>query len=165
MAGPDATILRPSVLFGAGDSFTNSLAQIASLTPAFPLFSDGRTRLQPVHVEDVAAAVARASARTDARGRTYELGGKQSYSYRALIELLMRQIGVRRPLLPLPFVLWQALAGLLGPLPNPPITRDQIALMRHDNVADPALPGFAELGLRPAALEEILPTYLGPDKV
>ncbi len=163
-AFPEATILRPSVLFGPEDAFFNSLARIARLLPAFPLFGDGHTLLQPVYVEDVAAAVARSLSLPEARGRVYELGGKQSYSYRALIELLLRQIGIRRPLLPLPFAVWQAQASLLGLLPRPPITRDQIALMRKDNVADPELPGFAELGLEPAAVEEILPGYLGPGK-
>jgi uncharacterized protein YbjT (DUF2867 family) len=156
-----ATILRPSVLFGPGDSFFASLAPIARLLPVFPLFGDGRTRLQPVYVADVAAAVLRALSRPEARGRIYELGGRHSYSYRELIALVMRQIGIRRPLVPLPFAVWEAQALLLSPLPSPPLTRDQIALMRKDNVADPALPGFAELGLAPAAVEEILPGYLG----
>jgi NADH dehydrogenase len=163
-AFPEATILRPSVLFGPEDSFSNSLARIARLLPAFPLFGDGRTLLQPVYVEDVAAAAARALSLAEARGRTYELGGRESYSYRALIELLMRQIGISRPLLPLPFAVWQAQASLLSLLPRAPITRDQIALMRKDNVADPELPGFAELGIEPASVEEILPTYLGATK-
>ncbi len=163
-AFPKATILRPSVLFGPGDSFFNSLARIARLLPAFPLFGDGRTQLQPVYVEDVAAAVARSLSLAEAGGRIYELGGKHSYSYRALIELLLRHIGIRRPLLPLPFAVWEAQASLLDLLPRPPITHDQIALMRKDNVADPDLPGFAELGLQPAAVEEILPGYIGPRK-
>ncbi len=160
-AFPQATILRPSVLFGPGDSFFASLAPIARLLPVFPLFGKGRTRLQPVYVADVAAAVHRALSRPDARGRIYELGGPHSYSYRELIALLMRQIGIRRPLVPLPFAVWEAQALLLSLLPSPPLTRDQIALMRKDNVADPALPGFAELGLAPAAVEEVLPGYLG----
>ncbi len=163
-AFPEATILRPSLLFGPEDSFFNSLARIARLLPVFPLFGDGRTRLQPVYVEDVAAAVARSLSLPEAHGRVYELGGKQSYSYRALIELLLRQTGIRRPLLPLPFAVWEAQARLLSLFPRAPITRDQIALMRKDNVVDPELPGFAELGLEPAAVEEILPGYIGPDK-
>jgi len=163
-AFPEATILRPSVLFGPEDSFFNSLARIARLLPAFPLFGDGSTRLQPVYVEDVAAAVVRALSLPEARGRIYELGGSESYSYRALIELQLRQIGIRRPLLPLPFAVWEAQARLLSLFPRAPITRDQIALMRKDNVADPELPGFAELGLEPAAVEEILPGYLGATK-
>jgi uncharacterized protein YbjT (DUF2867 family) len=161
-AFPAATILRPSVLFGPGDDFFTSLAGILRRAPVFPLFGDGATRLQPVYVADAADAVHRALSRPDARGRIYELGGRQSYSYRRLIELVMAQIGVRRPLLPLPFALWELQARLLAPLPNPPVTRDMIALMRRDNVPDPARPGFAALGLEPAAVEDILPGYLGP---
>lgn len=161
-AFPAATILRPSVLFGPGDAFFTSLARIARLLPAFPLFGDGGTRLQPVYVADLAAAAARALALSEARGRIYELGGRETHSYRALIDLLLRQIGIRRPLLPLPFALWQAQAALLGLLPNPPITDHQIALMRHDNLADPALPGFADLGIDPAGVTEVLPSYIGP---
>jgi len=163
-AFPGATILRPSVVFGPEDAFFNSLARILRLLPVFPLFGDGSARLQPVYVADVAAAVARALALPEARGRTYELGGKHSTSYRALIEGLMAQIGVRRPLLPLPFAVWQALASLTGALPRPPVTPDQIALVRRDNLPDPKLPGFAELGLDPAAVEDVLPSYLGPGK-
>ena len=159
---PEATILRPSVLFGPEDAFFNSLARIIRSLPVFPLFGDGSARLQPVYVADAAAAVARALALPEARGRIYELGGKHSASYRELIEGLMAQIGVRRPLLPLPFAVWQALASLTGALPRAPVTHDQIALVRRDNLPDPNLPGFAELGLSPAAVEEILPSYLGP---
>jgi uncharacterized protein YbjT (DUF2867 family) len=156
-----ATILRPSVLFGPGDSFVNSLARIARALPIVPLFGDGGTRLQPVYVADAAAAVERALERPAARGRTYELGGKHSYSYRALIELIMEEIGIRRPFLPVPFALWEVLARAFSPLPSPPVTRDMIALMRKDNLPDPALPGFADLGLAPAAVEDILPGILG----
>ena len=160
-AFPRATILRPSVLFGPEDAFFNSLARILRLSPVFPLFGDGGTRLQPVYVADVAAAVQRGLSRPEAAGRTYELGGRNSYSYRQLIELLMGEIGVKRPLLPLPFAVWELQARLLAALPNPPVTRDMIALMRQDNVPNPSLPGFADLGLQPAAVEEMLPRCLG----
>ena len=161
-AFPEATILRPSALFGPGDSLLDSLARIARVLPAFPLFGDGRTRLQPVYVADVAAAVERALESPAARGLIYELGGKQSYSYRALIELVMKETGARRPLLPVPFALWEVLARALGPLPSAPVTRDMIALVRKDNLPDPTLPGFADLGLAPTAVEEILPSIVGP---
>lgn len=161
-AFPGATILRPSVLFGPGDSFVNSLARIARALPVFPLFGDGSTRLQPVYVADAAAAVERALERLAARGRSYELGGRHSYSYRALVELIMSECGIRRPFLPVPFALWEIQARVLSPLPSPPVTRDMIALMRKDNLPNPALPGFADLGLAPAAVEDVLPGCLGP---
>lgn len=159
---PGATVLRPSVLFGPGDSFINSLTRIARTLPVFPLFGDGATLLQPVYVADAAAAVERALERPAARGKIYELGGKHSYSYRALIELVMKETGIRRPFLPVPFALWEIQARVLSPLPSPPVTRDMIALMRKDNVPDPALPGFADLGLAPAAVEDVLPGILDP---
>lgn len=156
-----ATILRPSVLFGPGDSFFNSLAGIARVMPVFPLFGHGDTRLQPVYVADVAKAAAKALSHSAAGGQIYELGGPRSYTYRALIELLLEQIGVKRILMPLPFVAWEAQASLFRLLPKPPVTRDQITLMKKDNVVGPGVPGFAELGIEPAAVETVLPTYLG----
>ncbi len=161
-AFPAATILRPSVLFGPGDSFLNSLARTARLLPAFPLFGDGAMRLQPVFVDDLAAAVSRALESPEARGRTYELGGGRAYSYRALIELLMRETGTRRPLLPLPFGLWETAARLTAWLPSPPVTLDQLALVKQDNLPDPGLPGFGALGIAPTDVEEMLPRCLGP---
>lgn len=163
-AFPEVTILRPSVLFGPGDSFFNSLARSARLLPVFPLFADGAMRLQPVFVDDLAAAVAKVLALPEARGRIYELGGGRAYSYRALIELLLRQTGLRRPLLPLPFAVWEAAARLSAWLPSPPVTLDQIALVKRDNLPDPDLPGFADLGIAPAAVEDVLPRCLGKSR-
>jgi NADH dehydrogenase len=157
-----ATILRPSVLFGPGDAFFNRLAQIARLTPVFPLFGGGDTRLQPVYAGDVAAAVAKALSLPAARGETYELGGPRSYTYRGLIRLVLQQTGLKRALLPVPFVFWEAQASLMQVLPKPPVTHDQIVLMKRDNVPALGAPGFAELGIEPASVETILPTYIGP---
>jgi NADH dehydrogenase len=157
-----ATILRPSVLFGPGDAFFNSLAQIARMAPVFPLFGHGDTRLQPVFVGNVAAAVAKALVLPDAQGQTYELGGPRSYTYRNLIKLLLEQIGLKRTLLPVPFVFWEAQAAMMQVLPKPPVTHDQIVLMKRDNVPTLGVPGFADLGIEPASVETILPTYVGP---
>ena len=118
-----------------------------------PLFGDGSTRLQPVHVEDVAAAVAILLTASDPPAPTYELGGPEVFSYRALLELVMHHVGRRRPLLPVPFPLWDALAAACRLLPSPPLTEGQVALMRQDNVADPGLPGFGALGIDPAPIE------------
>ncbi len=156
-----ATILRPSVLFGPGDAFFNSLARIARVTPALPLFGNGGTRLQPVYVDDVAKAVAKVLAEPLSRGRVYELGGPKTYSYRALLRLMLRQLGRRRLLLPLPFFVWELLADVMSLLPNPPVTRDQITLMKRDNVVGPGALSFTDLGIELAAVEAVLPAYLG----
>lgn len=155
-----ATILRPSVLFGPGDGFFNTLADIARRAPLLPLFGNGGTRLQPVYVDDVAEAATRALASPDARGRIYELGGPGVFIYRELVELLLRQMALERHLLPLPFPVWDLVAALSAILPHPPVTRDQLALIRRDNIVSPEAWTFDDLGIRPAAVEAVLPTYL-----
>jgi NADH dehydrogenase len=152
-----ATILRPSVLFGPGDAFIGALDALARATPVLPLFGAGDTRLQPVFAGDVAAAAARALARPVSAGRLYELGGPRVYTYRELLELLLSRTGRRRLLLPVPFVLWRALAAVAGLLPRPPVSEAQVTLMSHDNVAAPEARGFADLAITPRALESVLP--------
>jgi NADH dehydrogenase len=159
-AFPAATILRPSVMFGPGD-FLDRLAGLARVMPAIPLFGAGAVRLQPVYVNDVAAAVARALATPQAAGQLYELGGPRAYPYRALVQLVLDQTGRRRVLLPLPYLAWSALAAVLAPLPRRPISRDQIKLMQKDNVVSPGALTFADLGITPTDLETIAPSYLG----
>ena len=150
---PGATILRPSVMFGPDDAFLTTLIALVERLPVVPLFGDGSTRLQPVHVEDVAAAVAIALTASDPPGHAYELGGPEVLSYRALLERVMRHLDRRRPLLPVPFPLWDGLAATCQLLPSPPLTEGQVALMRRDNAADPGLPGFGALGIDPAPIE------------
>ncbi len=156
-----ATIFRPSVLFGSGDAFIGALDALARLTPVLPLFGAGDTRLQPVFVGDVAAAAARALTASAAAGRLYELGGPRVYTYRELLELLLAQSGRRRLLLPVPFVLWRALAVAAKLLPRPPVSEAQVTLMSRDNVVAPEAHGFADLAITPIALESILPGGLG----
>jgi NADH dehydrogenase len=150
---PGATILRPSVMFGPDDAFLTTLVGLVQRLPIVPLFGDGSTRLQPVHVEDVATAVAILLTASDSPAPTHELGGPEVLSYRALLELVMRHVGRRRPLLPVPFPLWDALAAACRLLPSPPLTEGQVALMRQDNVANPGLPDFSALGIGPAPIE------------
>ncbi|MFE0757930.1 complex I NDUFA9 subunit family protein [Inquilinus sp. NPDC058860] len=154
-AFPGAILIRPSAIVGPDDGLLVPVARMLRRVPAFPLFGRGRTRLQPVHVEDVAAAIVRAMAGQG--GVTYELGGGGVYSYRELIELVARHVGRRPLLLPVPFAAWQALALIAEQLPRPPIARNQVEVMRFDNVADPALPGFPALGMAPLSAEQVLP--------
>ena len=100
---PGATILRPSVMFGPDDAFLTTLVALVHRLPIVPIFGDGRTRLQPAHVEDVAAAAATMLAASDPPAPTYELGGSEVFSYRALLELVVYHVGRRRALLPIPF--------------------------------------------------------------
>ena len=159
-AFPAATILRPSIVFGPEDSFFNRFAAMTRLSPALPLIGGGRTRFQPVYVVDVADAVLAALERPDAAGQTYELGGPGTYSFRDLMQLLLQEIGRRRLLIPIPFALASLQGALLQCLPSPPLTLDQVRLLKRDNVVSPGAKGLADLGIAPMAVEVILPTYL-----
>ena len=154
---PAATIFRPSVMFGPEDAFLNRLAALARVLPVLPLFGRGDVRLQPVYVDDVAAAVATALTTPAAAGKLYELAGPRIYSYRALVRLVLEQTGRRRLLLPVPYRAWDLLAAL----PGSPVSRDQVKLMRQDNLAAPGALTFADLGIQATALEAVLPNYLG----
>jgi len=154
---PGAVVVRSSVIFGPGDAFVSTLAGLTKL-PAIPLFGDGGTRLQPVHVDDIAAAVATIVV-DGASTNPLELGGAETLSYRELVQAVLAQTGRRRPLVPVPFAVWRGLATGASILPSPPITRDQIALMAADNVAE--TDGFAALGLTARGFTEALPEALG----
>ncbi len=162
---PSATILRPSIVFGPEDAFFNKFAAMAALSPALPLIGGGKTRFQPVYVDDVADAICEALARPEAAGRTYELGGPRAYTFRELMELMLRETGRKRLLAPVPFAL-APLMGLAGeavgllPFFDPPITRDQIKLLKSDNVVGEGAGTIGDLGVSPATVEAILPTYM-----
>lgn len=160
---PSAVVIRPSVVFGQEDDFFNRFGSMAAISPALPLIGGGATRFQPVYVADVAAAVAKAVIDPATQGQTYELGGPASYSFRELMELILRESARRRVLVPLPW----SVARLIGQVAQlgafvtaPPITADQVEQLRTDNVVTPGTPGLSELGVQPTALEPILPTYL-----
>jgi NADH dehydrogenase len=158
----EATILRPSVLFGPEDRFFNRFAAMAQFLPALPLIGGGMTKFQPAYVGDVADAVMAALDRPDAVGRTYELGGPGVYTFRELMERLLRVLGRKRLLISVPFGVAACQARLLELLPDPPLTRDQVELLKYDNVVAPNALGFADLGIAPTGIEAILPTYMDP---
>jgi uncharacterized protein YbjT (DUF2867 family) len=157
---PEAVILRPSVVFGPEDDFFNRFAEMARLSPFLPLIGGGKTKFQPVYVGDVADAVVKALDLPDAAGRTYELGGPRVYTFRELMELLLVEIHRKKRLVSMSYE-WAALqARLLELLPNPPLTRDQVELLKHDNVVSAGALTLRDLGIEPTAVEVILPTYI-----
>jgi uncharacterized protein YbjT (DUF2867 family) len=160
-AFPDATVVRPSAMFGPGDALFGTLADLARLLPVLPLISGGRTRLQPVYVEDVAEAVARILADPGTVGRTYELAGPGVYTLRELVRFTLRVVGKRRLLIPVPFAVAAIQARLFEFLPRPPLTTGQVDLLKADSVASGALAGLQELNISPNAIEEVVPTYIG----
>src|SRR5918992_94125 len=160
-AFPGATIVRPSAMFGPGDALFGTLAEIARLLPVVPLIGGGRTRLQPVYVEDVAEAIVRLLAERASAGQTYELAGPGVYTLRELVSFALRLIEKRRVLVPVPFAVAEMQARFFELLPRPPLTKSQVDLLRVDNLASGTLPGFGELDIRPKAVEEIVPAYIG----
>jgi uncharacterized protein YbjT (DUF2867 family) len=160
-----ATVVRPSVMFAPDDYFLTTLARLLRTLPVYPLFGMGRTRLQPIHVEDVAEAIARVlGCATGAVHACYEFGGPQCYTYAELLRSIADRIGTRAWLLPLPFALWQAVAVVAEFVPGVPLTRGQVALMRRDNVTSRDLPGLRDLHIAPTALEGAIPTIVDRSK-
>jgi uncharacterized protein YbjT (DUF2867 family) len=158
---PEATIVRPGAMFGPGDALFSTLADLARLLPALPLIGGGRTRLQPVFVEDVAEAVARILTDPATVGRIYELAGPGVYTLLELVSMTLRLTGKRRLLIPVPFAVAEIQARLFELLPNPPLTTGQVDLLKADNLASRTLPGLRELNIQPKTVEEVVPTYIG----
>ncbi len=159
-AFPAATIVRPSIVIGPEDEFFNRFAMMTQLSPALPLIGGGETRIQPAYVGDVAEALHRCVNDAATSGKTYELGGPRIYTFRELMELLLKVIDRHRGLIPLPYWMATLMAAPLEFLPVPPLTRDQVRMLRGDNVVRPGALTFADLGIQPQAIEAILPTYL-----
>lgn len=180
-AFPAATIVRPSVVFGPEDGFFNRFAALARYLPTLPvfgagprlerlpeggvrieLFGDGGVRFQPVYVGDVAEAIARILDDPATEGKTYELGGPHIYSFKDIMDLVLAQTGRRRWLVPVPLQLAEIEAILLQllPAPTPLLTRDQVLLMRRDNLVSPGALALADLGITPTSAEAILPSYM-----
>ena len=158
-AFPGATVVRPSVMFAPDDQFLTTLTHLLRTLPIFPLFGMGRTRLQPVHVDDVAEAIARILGSAAGVGHPcYELGGPRSYTYAELLRSMTDGIGTRARLLPVPFALWHATALVSETMLGATLTRSQVALMRRDNVASQELPSLRNLNIAPAALEDVVLT-------
>lgn len=161
---PDAVILRPSIVFGNGDGFLNRFAAMSTTAPALPLIGGGVTKFQPVWVGDVAEAIARSVSRADSAGRTFELGGPEVWSFKQILEYILRETGRRRLLAPLPFFAAEmvgSLAQITAVLGIPPVlTRDQVLMLKTDNVVAPGAEGLSALGIEATGLEAIAPSYL-----
>ncbi|QIG48638.1 complex I NDUFA9 subunit family protein [Nordella sp. HKS 07] len=159
-----AIVLRPSIVFGPEDQFFNRFAAMARFSPALPLIGGGETKFQPVFVGDIARAVTRLIDANVASGKTYELGGPEVQSFRSLIDFTLETIGRKRLLVPVPWSVARVQGMIMGLLPKPLLTSDQVELLKHDNVVSPeaieegrTLQG---LGITPRGIEAIVPSYL-----
>ncbi|MDO9336616.1 MAG: complex I NDUFA9 subunit family protein [Caulobacter sp.] len=160
---PNATIVRPSIVFGPEDDFFNRFGQMAALSPVLPLIGGGHTKFQPIYVGDLAAAIAQAAASDAFAGQTVELGGRAVYSFKELLAFICTETGRKRILAPLPFPL-AGLIGIAGDLAamviKPPITSDQVDLLRTDNVVPEGAVGLDAFGITPKSIEAVVPAYL-----
>jgi NADH dehydrogenase len=157
---PEATIIRPSLVYGPDDHFFNGFAALAPRLPVLPLIGGGRTRFQPVYVEDMVAGVVAILADPASRGKTYEFGGPRVYTFKELIEFVCVTINTRPLLVPLTFWAAEVLGGALQVFPNAPLTRDQVRLLKTDKVVSGSEPTLADVGVGAKALETIVPEYL-----
>jgi uncharacterized protein YbjT (DUF2867 family) len=160
----EAVIMRPSIVFGPEDDFFNRFAALARLAPALPLPGGGGTRMQPVFAGDVGEAIARAVDGDLKPGAIYELGGPAVRTFKELMEFVLATTQRRRLLVPLPFGLMRLQAMVLQFLPKPPITPDQVELLKADNVVSDAAKNEGRtlegLGIIPESIDAIVPTYL-----
>ncbi len=159
-AFPEATILRPSLVFGPEDAFFNRFGAMARFAPVMPVIS-GDTRMQPVYAGDVADAVrAVVSAGHPGGGGLYALGGPRVWTFRELLAWMMGEMRRNQPLFTVPPALARLQATVLERLPGRLLTRDQLAMLSQDNVVMPGQDGLDALGITPTAVELVVPGYL-----
>jgi NADH dehydrogenase len=157
---PDATILSPSLVFGPDDDFFNKFASLARFTPALPLIGGGHTRFQPVFVGDVARAITKCVDDASTRGKTYELGGPTVYTFKEMLQIILRETCRERLLVPMPFWLATLQSYFLQFLPGTLLTPDHVTFLKTDNVVSPEALNLADLGITPDSMEAVLPSYL-----
>ncbi|WOI53553.1 complex I NDUFA9 subunit family protein [Parvularcula sp. LCG005] len=166
---PETVVLRPSIIFGPQDDFFNRFAGMSRMSPFLPLIGGGKTKFQPVYVDDVADCIRLAVESADYAGRTFELGGPEVKTFKELMELTLRIVGRRRALLPIPFFAAEPMGSVgsfvdsVSPF-DAPITADQVKLLKSDNVVGQSgednVGNIADFGITPETMETILPTYL-----
>lgn len=162
--GKKAVVIRPSIIFGPEDDFFNKFADMARFSPFLPLIGGGHTKFQPVYVGDVAETFARAVDGELAGGKVYEIGGPEVLTFRQCMEEVLKVTRRKRFFINVPWWAARIQGRVLGMLPKPLLTVDQVTLLKTDNVvSDKAQKDgrtIAGIGIRPATLDAILPTYL-----
>jgi NADH dehydrogenase len=157
-------IVRPSIIFGREDDFFNRFAALARIAPALPLVGGGLTRMQPVFAGDVAEAIAKGADGDLRSGFVYELGGPAVRTFKELMQFVLATTQRRRLLVPVPFALMKVQAMILQFLPKPPITPDQVELLKRDNIVSEEAKRegrtLEAIGITPESIEAIVPTYL-----
>ena len=153
-------ILRPSVIFGPEDKFFNKFASLAQFFPALPLIGGGKTKFQPIYVGDVAKAILATIQKEELENNIFELGGPQIFTFKELMEILLKQIQKKRLLLPISFSLARYQAKMMQLLPTPLLTEDQVEMLKYDNVISGEYPTIKDLNIDPKTIDSILPDYI-----
>ena len=155
-----SVILRPSVCFGPEDKFFNTFASIAQFSPFLPLIGGGKTKFEPIYVGDVGKAIVKALELNNLEPKIYELGGPESYSFKELMEILLKEIKKKRFLLPIPFGVAKFQSYFLQMLPKPILTADQIELLKQNNIISGEFPLLKDLGISGTPIQSVLPKYI-----
>ena len=155
-----SVILRPSVCFGPEDKFFNTFASIAQFSPFLPLIGGGKTKFEPIYVGDVGKAIVKALELNNLEPKIYELGGPESYSFKELMEILLKEIKKKRFLLPIPFGVAKFQSYFLQMFPKPILTADQIELLKQNNIISGEFPLLKDLGISGTPIQSILPKYI-----
>lgn len=157
-AFPGATIIKPSLVFGAGDGFFNKFNKFP--LPFLPLVGGGETKFQPVHVDDVAEALAQSCTTDVAKGKTVEAAGPEVKSFKELMQTMQEVTGSKKPMVPIPTWMAEIQGGLMQFMPTPMVTRDQVLALKNDNVATEGATTLQDIGITPTPMADVLPTYL-----
>lgn len=161
---PDAIVIRPSIVFGPEDDFFNRFAEMARFSPVLPLIGGGETKFQPVFVGDLAEVIAQTVEGMVAGGRIYEIGGPEVMTFRECLEEMLSAIDRKRALVSVPWAVARLQGKILGMLPNPMLTADQVEMLKTDNVVSEAAQSegrtIAAFGITPRSADAILPGYL-----
>tara|TARA_R110002095_G_scaffold183734_3_gene160903 strand:+ start:89 stop:1015 length:927 start_codon:yes stop_codon:yes gene_type:complete len=160
VAFPDLTVIRPGLLFGAGDDFFNRFSDLAKIVPFLTLFDKGNTRLQPLYVGDTAQGIVNALMDPTTKGKLYELGGEQILTFKELMVLMLKFMGRPKPIMSLPPFIGTGLSYFLQFMPKPLVTPDQLRFLKSDAVVGKKVKKLKDLGIIPKHLEAIVPLYL-----
>jgi len=153
-------ILRPSLIFGPEDKFFNTFAAFARISPAIPLIGGGKTKFSPVYCVDVGKAIARALELKNTTSKIYEIAGPENYSFKELMEILLKEIKKKRFLINVPFNIAKFQSYFLEILPKPILTPDQVELLKYDNIPTGEHPVLKDLGINGETISSILPQYI-----
>ena len=153
-------ILRPSVVFGPEDKFFNTFASFAQFSPILPLIGGGKTKFAPVYVGDIAKAIVKTLEVDNSEPKIYELGGPENYTFKQLMQILLSEIKKKRFLISVPFNVAKFQSYFLQILPNPPLTPDQVEMLKYNNIVSGEYSTLQDLGISGKNIHSILPKYI-----